>query len=139
MKFRSLVSIAHNLATSVSDGASFLFGTIGLDVHSEAAGSSDGVLTIDFLAGKIIAGSPSELLTAVIARSRDVLAELCAKHDADPAAFATLQASYGTDEVYGQHFTVTVADYAGHRSVERYWGISGRRVRRGHRTAASAD
>lgn len=42
--------------------------------------------------------------------------------------FTALRASYGVDQVYGPHFTVTVEDKFGRKSVDRYLGPNGKRV-----------
>ena len=137
MKFGDLVSIAHNLATSVSDGASFLFGTYSLDVHGEARSSEGGRIVVDFLTGQIVEGRASEHLRSMIAKSPDVLDSLGRRHGASRSDFKVLQARYGVDQVYGPHFSVLVEDHHGRHSEERYQGHSGRRLRRGHRAPAA--
>jgi hypothetical protein len=133
MRFGELTSIAHNLATSISDGASMLFGAYGLDVHADATASPNGHITVDFITGRVMEGSASAALRRAIADSPRVLAELCAKHGADTSEFIQLEVRYGVDVVYGPHFTVTVEDQKGRRWSELFRGISGQRFRRAHR------
>jgi hypothetical protein len=132
VKFGDLTSIAHNIAVSVSDGASFLFGRYGLDIHGEALGSAGGRIVVDFLSGRVIEGEASEGLRSALADSPAVLAELGGKHGAVIDDFKVLEARYGVDQAYGPHFTVIVEDQQGRRSEELYQGISGRKMRRGH-------
>ena len=59
----------------------------------------------------------------------EALPALCAKHGVDPAAFRRLEAKYGTDRIYGRHFTVTVESCEGKTDVSRYIGMPGRKLR----------
>ena len=138
MKFGDLVSVAHNLATSVSDGDSFLFGTHYLDIHGAALASPDGRIVIDFLAGAVVEGNASNYVRATLAKSPHVLAQLALQHGAIVSDYRVLTARYGTDRVHGPHFTVIVEDDQGRRSEEKYQGYTGRRLRRGHKSSATA-
>lgn len=133
MKFAELVSIGHNLAASVSDGVSFLFGAYEIDVYAAAQASPGGRVVIDFLTGDFLEGVAPPSLVALMKKSPEVLADLCRKHRALLSDFTRLEGRFGVDEVYGNHFSVTVEDHLGHRSEEKYTGPSGRRLRRGHR------
>ena len=132
MKFGDLTSVAHNLAASVSDGTSFLFGRYGLDIHGEALASPGGRVVVDFLSGRVIEGEASEVLRSVLADSPAVLADLGRKHGALVSDFKVLEARYGVDQVYGPHFTVIVEDQQRRRSEELYEGGSVRKMRHGH-------
>ena len=134
MRFAELTSVAHNLATSLSDGGSFLFGAMGINVHKAAAQSPNGRLIVDLLHGDVLEGDVSSSLREIFEKSPQVLADLGRKHHVIPDEFSKLEASFGIDRVYGPHFTVFVEDKLGHRSEEVYAGISGRRLRRGHKT-----
>jgi hypothetical protein len=111
-----------------SSGISFLIGEYEIDVFGEASRSPQGFITVDFLTGTSAGGRPSRSLARVIARFRDALADLCRKHGTSPAVFRELTASYSID-AHGRRFLVTVEDQEGHRSVDEYVGIPGRRIR----------
>jgi hypothetical protein len=126
MTFRSLRSIAHNVADSLASGTGLLIGEYDMDVYGEASHSPGGFLTVDFLAGRCEAGNPSPALAGAIARYGVSLAGLCDKHGASRSDFLRLSARYSSDP-FGRRFSVTVEDRHGHRSVDEYVGSPGRR------------
>jgi hypothetical protein len=127
MKHRQLQAIAHNLADSIASGCSLLIGAYSLDVFGEAARSQGGEIIIDFLHGKVIAGTASRQLTAAVSHGPEALAKLCAGHRASLDVFRELTARYWSDHT-GNRFAVTVEDAAGRRSTTEYAGTPGRRV-----------
>lgn len=138
MKFGVLVSIGHNIASSISDGASLLYGAFAIDVYAAAMRSPNGRVVINFLSGTVIEGNVSPQLRAIFSESPMVLSTLASRHRAQVDDFRLLTASFGVDEVYGPHFTVVLEDSLGRRSDERYQGGAGRRIRRGHRLGGNA-
>lgn len=131
MKIGELKSVGHNLADSLASGMGFLIGVFQMDVFAEAAGEPEGFVVVDFLAGTTAASTVSASFRKAIALYKDAaLPELCGKHGIDLREFKTLEVRYGTDAVYGPHFTVTVEGQDGKRSVDRYIGVPGKRVRR---------
>ena len=98
MKFSELVSVAHNIAASVSGGVSFLFGAYELAIHDEAMASAEGYITVNFLTGETLGGPVSPNLRAVLAKSPDVLLGLCQSHKIEVASFKVLQARYSVNQ-----------------------------------------
>jgi hypothetical protein len=108
-----------------------MIGYYASDVFTEALAGLPGYIEVDFLRGTTSGNAASESLQGAVALySRDALPELCRKHSVDLEQVACLFVRYGVDKVYGQHFTVTVEDVRGRRSVVKYHGVTGRRVRR---------
>jgi hypothetical protein len=66
----------------------------------------------------------------VVALYKEALPELCTKHGLAPSDFTLLEARFGTDRVYGRHFTVTVARRDGRQSIDQYLGVPGKRLQR---------
>jgi len=129
MKFGELKSIGHNISDSLASGIGLLIGCYSMDIYGEASGSPEGYIAVDFLSGATEGGNPSKELADAIILYRDALADLCKRHSVEVSAYKTLNARFGVDAVYGQHFTVTIEDQSGRRSVDRYIGVPGRRVR----------
>jgi hypothetical protein len=100
-----------------------------MDVFGEASNSPEGYITVDFLTGSTEGGQPSQYLANAIGLYRDALEVLCEKHGIQSSDFSVLTARFGVDAVHGGHFTVTVEDRNGRRSVDRYVGMPGRRIR----------
>lgn len=132
-KLGDLKSVAHNLAASVADGVSFLYGTYSLDIFGEATAAPGGRIVVDFLTGKVIEGDVSPELKKTLAESPTVLATLGLRHAVLPSDFKVLNGSFGVDQVYGSHFTVDVEDNSGRRWKESYSGSTGHRLIRGHK------
>ena len=131
MKFGVLKSIGHNLADSFACGNGFLIGLCFTEIYKEAAQVEEGFITVDFLTGTVTGGKPSlDLIKSAMLHSEEALNILCAKQSADPSAFAVLAARFGTDQVYGPHFTVIVEDHKGRRSEDLYVGFPGKKVKR---------
>lgn len=129
MKFGELKSIGHNLADSLASGIGLLIGIYDMDVFGEAAASAEGFILVDCLTGATSGGRPSPKLARAIRLYAEALPGMCERHGVDSASFAALTALYGIDRTYGPHFTVTVEDQAGRRSVDRYVGTPGKRLR----------
>jgi hypothetical protein len=130
MKFGELKSIGHNIADSLASGIGLLIGVYSTDVFGEALASPEGFITVDFLTGTTRGGKPSNGLRKAVSLYRDALSKLCERHGVEVSSFKTLTAQYGVDAVYGSQFTVTVEDQTGRTSVDQYFGMGGRRVRR---------
>jgi hypothetical protein len=127
MKTSVLRAIAHNVADSLASGVGWLIGMYQMDVFDEASRSRDGVVTVDFLAGKATRGDVSLKLADAIRKYREVLPEFCAKHGASVQDFAELSVDY-----YGvakRRVVVTVKDPGGHRSVDEYVGWPLKRIK----------
>jgi hypothetical protein len=129
MKFGELKSIGHNIADSLGSGICLLVGYYEINIFAEAAGAPAGYIEVDFLRGTSSGSRTSPTLSKAIKAYRDALDRLCASHGTDASAFATLTARFAVDRRYGRHFTVTVADQSGRRSVDQYLGTPGRRIK----------
>lgn len=129
MKFGELKSIGHNIADSLASGICLLVGNYETRIFEEAAGSPAGFIEVDFLAGTSSGSPTSSVLTEVIALYQGALDRLCERHGTSASVFATLTARFAVDSRYGGHFTVTVEDRDGRRSVDEYLGVPGRKVR----------
>jgi len=130
MKHGSLKSLGHNIADSLASGIGLMIGVYEMNVFAEAASTSEGFIKVDFLSASLSGGDASSGLSRAIGLYRDALPTLCEKHGIDPKQIKTLEARYGTDPVYGPHFTVTVEDSDGRRSTDQYVGVPGKRLRR---------
>ena len=129
MKFGELKSIGHNIADSLGSGICLLVGYYEIDIFAEAAGSPAGYIEVDFLSGTSSGGPTSPTLTKVIRLYSDALDRLCTSHGTSATEFAALTARFATDRRYGRHFSVTVEDQLGRRSVDEYLGLPGRKVK----------
>jgi hypothetical protein len=127
MKFDDLRSIGHNVAHSLASGIGLMIGTYEMDVFGEASRSAEGFIAVDFLTGQSEGGAVSAYLARAIELYREGLTDLCERHSTMPSVFRTLTARYAM-AVDGGHFWVTVEDQSGHRAVDEYVGVSGRRV-----------
>lgn len=133
MKLGTLKAIGHNFADSFASGIGLLIGYYAMDVFAEAAAAKEGHVTVDFL-NATTSGSPaSESLQRAVDLYREALPAFCARHGFDFSSIRTLQVRFGTDAVYGPHFTVTVENRVGRRSIDRYIGRPGKRLRRPRR------
>ena len=114
MKFDVLRSVGHNIAHSLSSGASFLVGEYEFDIHGEAAKSPGGYIEVDFLTGTTAGADPSPDLARVIAKLAATLPGLCERQGVSASALRCLKARYlGTWE---GGFLVTVETYDGRRA-----------------------
>lgn len=130
MKFGELKSIGHNIADSLASGIGLLIGHYETDIFGEASASPEGYIAVDFLTGTTDGGTPSKSLAKAIALYQDALEKLCERHGNEASAFKTLNVRFGVDVVHGRHFTVTVEDQTGRRSVDQFIGMASRRVTR---------
>ncbi|HUD30787.1 MAG TPA: hypothetical protein VMQ93_18115 [Novosphingobium sp.] len=128
MKHYRLCAIGHNLADSMASGLGFVIGYHPMDVFSEAALSSDGMIEVDFLRGCIVRGEASENLKAAAARFAEVLPKFCQQNGAQVADFESLSAVFDAKAVEPRVF-LTVTDQNGHSSTTDYMGLPLKRVR----------
>jgi len=130
MKIGELRSLAHNIADSLASGIGLMIGVYDADVFLEAAAGPEGFILVDFLDGTAIGSPVSAKLQRAIYLYRDALPALCDKHRIAFSGVKMLNARYGTDQVYGRHFAVTVETTAGKKATDQYVGSPGRRLRR---------
>jgi hypothetical protein len=128
MKIGTLRAIGHNIADSLGSGCCLLVGVYEMNVFGEASRSPNGVIDIDFLAGKATRGTASRALKAAIAKYREVLPAFCAKHGASMEDIKTLSARYSMDVPTGR-IVVTVQDRADRCWVDEYRGTPARHVK----------
>ncbi|NKB54578.1 MAG: hypothetical protein GKR97_20640 [Rhizobiaceae bacterium] len=128
MKHRQLQSIAHNFAASLASGMGFVVGYVPTQIFQEAASSKDGNLTIDFLDGRITDGTASKDLRKAVELYREAFSEFCQKHGADISDFRELSVRFQAGQL-NNHFAITIEDASGNRSVRKYNGALGERVR----------
>jgi hypothetical protein len=131
MKFATLKAIGHNIADSLASGIGLMIGVYSMDVFGEAAAAKPGYIDVDFILGTT-AGSPAsrQLRKAVSLYSSKALPSLCEKHRIDLKQVKTISARFEVHPVAGRHFTVTVENKRGKRSIDQYVGVPGRRLRR---------
>lgn len=133
MKLGQLKSIGHNLADSFASGVGFMIGVYDMDVFSEAAEMAPGYIEVNFL-DATTSGSPvSPKLQRAIVLYSEALPDFCTKHGIKKRDIKMLSARFGTDPVYGRHFTVTVETIGGRKSTDRYVGVPGKRLRTARR------
>jgi hypothetical protein len=129
MKLGELKSLGHNVADSLASGIGMMIGVYDLNVFGEAHAEDEGFIVVDFLAGEVKNSKVSDSLRRAVRLYRQELPSLCGRHRIDIARISTLQARFGTDKVYGPHFTVTVRNDEGRESTDRYVGSPGKRLR----------
>lgn len=127
MRFEVLKSVGHNIADSLASGIGMLIGVCDMDVFAEAAASAEGFIGVDFLTGNMTGSQASSTLQHAVGLYRDALPALCAKQGVEFSKVAAVSARFGSDIVYGRHFTVTVRDGQGRSSTDQYVGTPGRR------------
>ena len=128
MKFGELTSIVHNAADSLASGMGFMIGVYGIEIFGEASRSAEGIITVDFLTGRVTSGEASPSLSKAVELYRTAFDELCAKHCVEPWSFKTATARFGTDRQLGQWFETFVEDRNGRASTDRYFGLESRRL-----------
>jgi hypothetical protein len=101
-----------------------------MDVFAEAAAAKEGYMVVDFLNATTTGSPASASLLRAVTLYRDALPNFFAKHGLDTKEIRTLLVRFGTDAAYGRHFTVTVENIVGQRSIDRYIGVPGKRLRR---------
>lgn len=102
-----------------------MIGVYNIDVFGEAAKSPEGHITVDFLSGKVVSGTPSRSLSKAVELYSEALHDLCKKHHAKISDFRTLTARFGTNIHYQHRFIVTVENQSGKQSVDTYYGMPG--------------
>jgi hypothetical protein len=125
LKHDKLRSIAHNIAYSLASGDSVMIGVFDVNVFAEAAATSTGRLTVDFLNGIVVDGEPSERLSEAVKLFREVLPSFCKTHGGSITDFREFGACYYSGS---GKFLVTIEDQRGKRSSAEYVGYSGRRA-----------
>jgi len=128
MKHDALCAIGHNIADSLASGLAFVIGYHPTDVFSEAAASNDGVIEIDFLHGRIVRGTASDILRSAALRFAEVLPSFCRENGADVADFTALSATFDATALE-KRVMLTVEDRTGRRSVTEYAGTPLKRLR----------
>lgn len=126
MKIGVLRAIGHNVADSLGSGIGLLIGVYEMDVFGEAKKSPGGVIGVDFLSGEAEQGKVSPALKRAIAKYRDVLPALCAKHGASIDDFKTLTARYS---IVNRRTLVMVRDRIGRCFVDEYVGNPARHIK----------
>ena len=129
MRIGLLKSIGHNIADSLASGIGMAIGVYQMDIFGEASAGSQGYITVDFLRGTTSGTEVTDGLRKAIGLYREYLPTLCAKHGVTVADLKALKVRFGTDPVYGPHFTVTVEGSDGKSSTDQYVGIPGKRLR----------
>ena len=129
MKLGVLKSLGHNLADSFASGIGLLIGHHSMDVFAEAAASEPGFVEVNFLEASTAGSSVSNNLQGAINGYRDALPNFCSKHGIVLSQIKTLKAKFGSDKIYGPHFTVIVESVDGRSSTDRYIGFPARRLR----------
>jgi hypothetical protein len=129
MRIGLLKSIGHNIADSLASGIGMAIGVYQMDVFGEASAGPQGYVIVDFLRRTTSGADLSEDLRNAIGLYREYLPRLCERHGVPFANLKALEARFGTDPVYGRHFTVTVEGSDGKRSTDRYFGVPGKRLR----------
>jgi hypothetical protein len=129
MKLGELKSLGHNLADSFASGVGLLIGVYETNVFAEAAASGAGFVEVNFLDASSTGSPISDTLQGAINSYQDALPGLCEKHNIDLNQVKKLTARFGSDAVYGPHFTVTVESVDGRGSTDRYIGFPGKRLR----------
>ena len=126
MKFGELRSVVHNAADSLGSGIGLMIGVYDMDIYGEAGRSQGGVIGVDFLTGRIIAGEASDGLRKAVELYRTAFDELCVRHGVEPWSFKVATARFGTDSSLGRHFTVHVEDREGRTATDRFLGSPGK-------------
>lgn len=134
MKIGELASFGHNVADSLASGMCFMAGMFSADIFGEAAASPEGHITVDFKTGSTSGSPASPALANAVRHYSELLPDLARKHGLDPSQIKFLIARFGTDQVAGPHFSVTVEAADGRRSIDQYVGIPGRRSGRAIRS-----
>jgi len=126
MKFSTLKSIAHNIADSLGSGIGLMIGIYEMHIFEEAAASPQGFIEVDFLTGETSGGAPSDELARAVRLYSEALPDLCQRQGACLSDFRVLKARF-SGRPRSEGFTVTVEDQHGHRAVDDYVGLPGRR------------
>lgn len=129
MRFGVLKSVGHNLADSLSSGMGFPIGVYFTDIYAEAAAAADGVLTVDFLTGQIKGGAVSKGLAKAVRLYSQALEGLCLRHGIAASDFSVLTVQYGSDLAGRPTFCVSIKDWRGRSSSDRYEGWPGKRAK----------
>lgn len=139
MKIGELTSFGHNVADSLVSCVCFMVGIYSVDIHAEAAASPEGHIVVDFKTGSTSGSPVSADLRHAIESYAERLPEFAERHGLDAAEIEVLVARFGTDPIFGRHFTVTVEASDGRRSVDRYAGSPGKRLGRPRRSTRVPD
>src|SRR5687768_9835920 len=115
MKFGTLKSIGHNIASSLASGIGLMIGVYEMNVFGEAAAAPEGFIEVDFLTGHSTGGKASPELERVLNLYAEALPDLCKRQGADVSDFVHLSARYWGQPRF-ERFAVTIEDRNGRRS-----------------------
>lgn len=130
MQFATLKSLGHNIADSLASGIGMMIGVYDMDVFGEASAGRPGYIEVDFLLGTTSGSPSSRKLRKAITLYCKALPSFCERHGVDLNQVKAIRARFEVHPVAGRHFTVTVENARGKRSVDQYVGMPGRRLRR---------
>lgn len=112
----------------MASGLAFVIGYHPVDVFGEAASSSDGVIEVDFLHGRIVRGTGSDNLRSAARRFAEVLPSFCRDNGADVADFEALSATFDATSLE-RRVRLYIADRTGRSSATEYAGLPLKRLR----------
>ncbi|MCZ2496130.1 hypothetical protein GN316_05115 [Xylophilus sp. Kf1] len=128
MKPGAVTSFGHSIAASIASGMGFMIGTYRMDVFAEAASSEPGFIELDIITG-VLAGN---VITPSLARAfclyREVLKKQSVRQNADLSKVKHLVLRFGTDQIYGRHFSVKSICIDGQISTAIFDGITGQKI-----------
>ena len=127
MKHRALHSVAHNFATSLAGGLSFVVPhhVLSTNVYAEAAANPDGTLEIDFLNGTAKGAYPGGEVEFAAPLFKLAFPAFCAKHGVEIADFHAFKVQF-IAETDGNRFVIRVEDRQGRQSTREYLGTIGK-------------
>jgi hypothetical protein len=123
LKHDELRAIAHNVATSLAGGCSFIIGVYDVDILGAVRQAPEGEVTVDFLNGTT--SSTPLARTAVLFQA--ALPAFCEKHGVAVSAFREMSARYRASD-NGLRFVVRVVDQSD-RATETEYGWFGERAK----------
>jgi hypothetical protein len=121
VKFGTIISIGHHVASSLASGVGLTIGVYELDIFLEAAATPEGFIEVDFLAGEASGGKPSAGLARALKLYGAALPDLCTSYGVDVSELRHLSAIYSGEPML-EMFTVSVEDKHGRRSTDKYAG-----------------
>ncbi|NPD15307.1 hypothetical protein HOY34_08860 [Xinfangfangia sp. D13-10-4-6] len=127
MRMSDVRSVAHSVADSIVGGMSFLTTFYDLNVYKDAAQSQDGVLTIDFLNGKVVQGTPSAYLSSAMPHIIEAFDRLSRAKGFGRSDWRTVMAEFHADPVM-PGFTLIIEDSSGKVAKTDYEGVPARRA-----------
>ena len=127
MKHLTLHSVAHNFATSLAGGLSFVVPhhVLSTNVYAEAAATPDGTVEIDFLNGTTKGAYPGGEVECAAPLFKLAFPAFCAKHGVESADFCTFKVQF-IAETGGNRFVISIADRQDKQSSREYLGTIGK-------------